>query len=191
VQIRHKKEARVKRFIVYGSLIIPLVAGTAWAQDETPMLDRGTRELSISGQIEVPDLDEIDYDLDFSYGYFFRDGWEAGFRVAAADFGGLDRLAVAGFTEFNFNRGGKWVPFIGGGLGLISADFGDNISLQSELDDDGLVFNVEGGGKYFVRSYMAISLSIDFQVATEDLFATGDAIEDNLSSINVGMRYYF
>lgn len=181
----------MKKIIVYGSFIIPLIAGTAWAQDEEPMLDRGTRELSISGQIDVPDLDEIDYDLDFSYGYFFRDGWEAGIRISAADFGGADRAALAGFTEFNFNRGGKWVPFIGGGLGLISADFEDEISLQSELDEDGVVFNVEGGGKYFVRSYMAISLSIDFQLATEDIFEADEAIEDNLSSINVGMRYYF
>lgn len=183
----------MKQVIVYATFVIALLAGTAaWAQEDgTPMLDRGTRELSIAGQIEIPDLDEIDYDLDFSYGYFFRDGWEAGIRISAADFGGADRASLGGFTEFNFNRTGKWVPFIGGGLGLISADFEDNISLQSELDDDGLVFNVEGGGKYFIRPYIAISLSVQFEVATEDLFATDDAIEDSLSRINVGMRYYF
>jgi hypothetical protein len=57
-------------------------------------------------------------------------------------------------------------------------------------DNDGLLFDVEGGVKCFMRPYMAISFAIDFQFSTDDVFETGEAIEDNLSSINVGMRYY-
>lgn len=183
----------MKKYIVCGALIIPMFAGSAWAQDDgdTPMLDRGTREFGIAGQIEIVESDEIDYDIDGSYGYFFRDGWEAGIQVSAADFGGQDRIELSGFTEYNFRRDRKWVPYIGGGLGLISADFDDDISIGTPIDDDdGLTFNVEGGAKYFVRPYMAISLSIDFTVATEDIFETDDEIEDNLSSIKIGMRYY-
>jgi len=181
--------------------IVPISLGTlafgvATAQEQQdsdlPMLDRGTQEFSVSGRIDVPELDELDYDLDGSYGYFFRDGWEAGIRVAAADFGGQDRIEIGGFTEYNFLRTQRWVPYVGGGIGLISADFDDDISLGTPIDDeDGLIFDVEGGAKYFLRPYMALSIGIDFKFATEDVFATGEEIEDNLSSIKIGMRYYF
>ena len=168
-------------------------AGVATAQqDGNPLLERGTQELSISGRLDLPDFDELDYDLDGSYGYFFRDGWEAGMEVTAADFGGRDRIEIAGFTEYNFRRNSDLVPYIGGGIGLVSADFDDSIVLGTPIDaDDGLVFDVEGGVKFFVRPYMAISAGIDFKFSTDDVFATDDAIADNLTSIKLGMRYYF
>lgn len=157
----------------------------------TPMLDQGTKELSVAGRIEFPDFDKVNYDIDTSYGYFFRDGWETGVRVGAADFGGVDRLSFSGFTEYNFNRNQNWVPYIGAGLGLASVEFNRGIDASTDLDDDGWVFDMETGIKWFVRPYMAITTSIDFQVATDDIFATGDAVADNLTSLRLGMRFYF
>lgn len=168
-----------------------VLASPAYGQQTTPMLDQGTRELSVAGRVEFPDFDEVDYDLNASYGYFFRDGWETGVRVGAADFGGVDRFNISGFTEYNFNRNRNWVPYIGAALGLASVEFDDGVDASTDLDDDGWVFDVETGIKWFVRPYMAITTSIDFQVATDDIFATGDAVEDNLTSIRLGMRFYF
>ncbi|MGW8370593.1 MAG: outer membrane protein [Gammaproteobacteria bacterium] len=169
------------------------LAGSVSAQErETPMLDRGTQELSVAGRIDIPELDEWDYDLDGSYGYFIRDGWEVGVQVAAADLDGQDRLELSGFTEYNFRREHTWVPYVGAGIGLVSANFDDDIDIGTPIDDDdGLLFDVEGGVKYFMRPYMAISLAIDFKFSTENVFETGQEIKDNLSSIKVGMRYYF
>jgi hypothetical protein len=184
----------VKQLNIYGALIgsIALALPAMAQEDETPMLDRGTKEFGVAGQIDIPELDELDYDLDGSYGYFFRDGWEAGIELSAADFGGEDRLEITGFTEYNFRREQRWVPFVGGGLGLIAVDFDEDVTVTTPVDDeDGLLFDVEGGVKYFLRPYMALSVSIDFKFATEDVFATDDEIEDNLSSIRLGMRYYF
>jgi len=168
-----------------------MIASTGYAQQTTPMLDRGTKELSVSGRLELPDFEKIDYDIDTSYGYFFQDGWEVGVQLAASDFGGTDRLDVTGFTEYNFNRESNIVPYVGGALGLATVDFDDGLGLDSDLDDDGWIFNVETGIKWFLRPYMAITTSIDFKVATDDIFATGDQIEDNLTSIRIGMRFYF
>lgn len=183
----------MKNLLISASLAAALAAGTASAQDNVdPMLDRGTREIGLAGNIDITELDEIDYNLDGIYGYFFRDGWEAGVVISASDRnGGMDHVSVGGFTEFNFRRDRQWVPFVGGGLSLFSADFDDDISLASELDDDGVVFEVEGGAKWFLRDYMAFTISIDFQLATDDIFLVDEEIEDNLSSINIGMRYYF
>lgn len=169
------------------------IAAPAVAQqdDGTPLLDRGTRELSISGRLEAPGLDELDYDLDGSYGYFFRDGWEAGVEVAASDFGGTDRFDIAGFTEYNFMRESNLVPYIGAGIGLVTVDIDDGIGLSTDLDEDSTVFDIEGGVKWFVQPYMAITGAIDFKFSPDDVFATGDEIEDNLTSLKLGMRYYF
>lgn len=156
------------------------------------MLDRGTKEISVSGRIEFPDWEEIDYDLDGSYGYFVRDGWEVGTQIGAADFGDVDRVDVGLFTEYNFNRRKRWVPYIGAALGVGSVSFDDSFDAGSDLDDgDGWVFEVETGVKWFIRPYMAISTAINFQVATDDIFATDDNIEDNLSTFLIGMRFYF
>ena len=185
-------------FTTAGMLMATVAAAQGGAGQEQedgefiPMLERGTQELSLSGTLDLPDLDELDYDIEGSYGYFFRDGWEAGVAVSAADLGGQDRIEVGAFTEYNFRRNQTLVPYVGGGLGIISADFGDDVVLGTPIDDeDGLVFNVEGGVKFFLRRYMAISASIAFKVSTEDVFETDEAIEDSLNSIRIGMRYYF
>lgn len=158
----------------------------------TPLLNRGTQELSVAGRLDIIRADELDYDLEGSYGYFFRDGWEVGAQIVAADFGGRDRLEIAGFTEYNFIRNSDLVPYVGGGIGIVTADFDRNIVIGTPLDDDdGLVFDVEGGVKFFVRPYMAISIGINFKFATEDVFETFNEIEDNLTSLKIGMRYYF
>ncbi len=175
-------------------LIFVGVAAPATAQEEPirPLLDRGTQEVTVSGRVDLPGLDEVDYDLDGSYGYFFRDGWEVGGQIEASDTGGADRIELTGFTEYNFRRNNDLVPYIGGGIGLVSADFDESLVIDSPVtDEDGLVFDVEGGVKYFLRSYMAFSAAIDFKVSTEDVFATDEEIEDNLTNLKLGMRYYF
>lgn len=167
-------------------------AAVAQQQQVTPLLEQGTQELSISGNLELPESDELDYDIDGSYGYFIRDGLEIGGRVGASDFGGQDRFEISGFAEYNFMRDSNLVPYVGGGIGLVTADFGDDLVVGTPIDDDdGLVFDIEGGVKYFLQEYMAISAGIDFKLSTEDVFAAGEEIEDNLTSIKIGMRYYF
>lgn len=164
-------------------------AGQSW----TPMLDQGTKEFSVSGRLEFPDFEEFDYDLDGSYGYFVRDGWELGVQVGASDFGGADRVDVGVFTEYNFNRDKRWVPYVGAaiGLGSFSYDSG-SFDTETDLDDgDGAVFDIETGIKWFIRPYMAVSSAINFKFATDDVFATDDSIKDNLTSVRIGMRFYF
>jgi hypothetical protein len=175
-------------------LALVCLASPVVAQESatTPLLSKGTQELSVSGRLELPESDELDYDIDGSYGYFFRDGWEVGVQVLAADFGGRDRLEISGFTEYNFKRQTNIVPYLGGAIGLVTADFDNDVVLSTTInDDDGLVFDMEGGVKFFVRPYMAVSLAINFKFATDDVFATDNSVEDNLTSVKIGMRYYF
>lgn len=158
-----------------------------------PLLSQGTQEISVAGRLEFPDFDRLDYDLDGSYGYFVRDGWEVGARVGASDFGGVDRVDLGVFTEYNFNRDQMWVPYVGVavGIGAVSFDDGDFSSSTELNDDEGVIFDIEAGVKWFLRSNFAISTAINFQFATEDVYATDDEIEDNITTLQIGMRYYY
>lgn len=178
-----------------GLSLSTMAALPAFALDagETPMLNEGTQEISVAGRLEFPGFEDLNYDIDLSYGYFLKDGWEVGAQVGAADFAGTNRLDIGLFTEYNFLRHQWWVPYINAAIGVAAIDFdSDNFDASTNLDDeDGLIFDIETGIKWFVRPYMAISTAINFQFSPDDVFATDDEIEDNLTTIQVGMRFYF
>lgn len=159
------------------------------------MLDQGTKELGLSGMLEWPDFDEIDFDIDVTYGYFVRDGWEVGGRVLGADVSGVERFDISVFTEYNFNRQSNMVPFIGASVGVAEVSFPDSgLDVDSTLgfdDEEATVFGIQGGIKWFLRPYMAISTSIAFNVSTDDIYAADDELKDNLTRFRLGLRYYF
>src|SRR5690606_1642548 len=152
-----------------------LAAGALQAQESgPPMLDQGTKELGLSGTIEWPEFEEVDFDIDATYGYFFRDGWEVGGRVLGADIGGVERFDISVFTEYNFNRQSNTVPFIGASVGVAEVSFpesGAEFDTTIDFDDDeATVFSITGGVKWFLRPYMAISTAISFNVSTDDIY---------------------
>ncbi len=181
-------------------LAIALISATATSainaqQSDRPMLDQGTRELALSGTLEFPDFDEVDFNIDASYGYFLRDGWELGVRVLGSDLGGVERFDISGFTEYNFNRNTNMVPFVGASIGVadFSYDGGTLTGVRGDQDENGsaTVVELQAGIKWFVRPYMAISTAIGFNLSSDDVFATGDDLVDNLTRFRIGLRYYF
>lgn len=186
----------MNRFTQYILVLLsfPLIAGTAVAQQVNPMLSEGTRELSLSGNLEFPEFEEIDFDINASYGYFISDGWEVGGQVVGADIAGIERFDVGIFTEYNFNRGSNMVPFVGASVGIATASFDSDFDLDTTLgvdDEEATVFSFSGGIKWFVRDYMAVSTSIGFNVSTDDIYAADDELADNLTRFKIGLRYYF
>ena len=161
--------------------------------DNLPMLGQGTKELALSGNIEIPEFEDIDFDIDMSYGYFLRDGWEIGIRAIGADVAGVERFSFSGFTEYNFNRNSNTVPYIGASVGLTDVDF-SNLNFDSTLkpnDDKTTDFALQAGVKWFVRPYMAITTSIGFTVSSEDIYLADNSFHDSLTRFHIGLRYYF
>lgn len=187
----------MKSLPVLMSLLLSVSATSLYAQDNgQPMLQQGTKELALSGTIEIPEIDELDFDIDASYGYFIRNGWEIGVRALGSDLGGIERFNFGGFTEYNFNRRTNMVPFIGASVGIATVSFDglSNIDTTSTLapnDENSTVFGIQAGVKWFVRPYMAISTSIGFDVSTDDIYLADDSLEDNLTRFRLGLRYYF
>ena len=144
-----------------------------------PNLSKGVQEFGISGNINF--ADDIAYNVDLSYGYFFKDNWQIGFGLGVQGEDSDFNLGLGLFTEYNFVGKSKWVPFIG-----FSAEWA---SLDSDaLDANSIGLGIDLGVKYFIRENLAVSFSIGAEYAFDDVFPGGD---DFAQTINIGTRFYF
>ncbi|MHC4375205.1 MAG: hypothetical protein ACYS26_01275 [Planctomycetota bacterium] len=162
-------------------LSLPGKAFSAFSSDELPDLSAGRQELGLSGNINFSD--DVAYNIDLSYGYFFKDNWELGFT--ANSFGRDDfNLGIGLFTEYNWTfEDSKWVPYVGGAVkwARVSTD---------DVSENSVAFTGELGVKYFIRSDVSLFSSFNFDWSPDDVFGIGDEIEDSAQNINFGLRFY-
>ena len=150
------------RIVLPTAFLLLVLAPTLHAEQTRPMLDKGTQELALSGTIEMPEFEEVDYDIDVSYGYFVKDGWEVGGRALGAEVGESERFDFSVFTEYNFNRESNIVPYIGASVGIATVDFDDfdfDTTLTPEDDESTVVRN--SGRHQVVRAALYGGNNID------------------------------
>ncbi len=160
------------------------------ADNSLPMLSAGTQELGIGGSLDLND--GVAWDLNFTYGWFIQDNWEVGFAVdwSGEDGDLLQNSRFGLFTEYNFATGTKWVPYAG--LGVSYAATGDRFVGDEEVfGAEGFAFTGELGLKYFIRSHMAVYAGVNYSWSPDDVFGVADEIGDNLTNVEIGMRFYF
>jgi hypothetical protein len=152
---------------------------------QEPMLQRGTKELSLTGFFDFENEGDALIDIRGAYGFFPRDYLEVGGLVQiAGDFDDTFRYELGGFAEYHiiqwaFLRAPRAVPYLGADLSLSFVD--------SDITEDNaaLLFRPRAGVKWFIRDYFAIDTSIFFALATDDLFPNkaGD-----LDFYDIGLR---
>lgn len=163
------------------------LGGTAFAQEETPMLKAGTQELGLSGNLDFDDPGgDLSLDIFGSYGYFIQDYVEVGGKVGyvRAEGGDVEIFSLGAFGEYNFPASVIGVPFIGLGLDYSYADIYDE-------DNDAFVFTPAAGVKWFITEYFAIDTRLFFNWASEDLYVNDGEVEDTNWGLTLGLRTYF
>ena len=170
-----------------------------------PMLEAGTRELTVQGNFDLEGGSDFQWNLAIGYGYFLTDGWEIGINGNFSDRGSLESYGAAVFTEYNFNRQSRWVPYIGASVGWQQSDYDGTLRV---IEDDGEIIGLERidgkedavtvtaylGLKYFISRNIAIAGQLQGTWAGEDLFGDGsdvDDFDDWRTSFVIGMRFYF
>lgn len=144
-----------------------------------PNLSVGVQEFGLSGNVDY--ADDIAYNLNLSYGYFFKENWQIGFIASVAGVESDANFGLGLFTEYNFVGATKWVPFVG-----FSANWA---RLSSDaLDSDSIALGLDVGIKYFIRENLALSFSIGADYAFDDVFPGGD---DFQRTVKIGTRFYF
>jgi hypothetical protein len=150
-----------------------------------PLLQRGTKELALSGTFDFQNEGDALIDITGRYGYFLQNNLEVGgFAELAGDFDQTFRYGLGAFAELHFPywafMQGRTVPYLGADLGLsfIDTDIGS--------DNAALIFRPRAGLKWFIRDYFAIDTSFFFALATDDLFPNQT---NDLDPYDIGMRF--
>jgi hypothetical protein len=164
-------------------------AGSPMAQ--SPLLQRGTQELGLSGTLDIQQESRAVLDLSGRFGYFPRENLEiGGFAEVSSNFNEFSRYGLGGFAEFHVPRfallQGRAIPYVGADLGLEFVD----TSLGE--DNAALIFRPRIGLKWFVRDYFAIDTNVFVAVATDDLFPNKrNDLDPYDVGIQLGLRIYF
>lgn len=140
--------------------------------DGLPMLDTGVQELGLSGKLNWEE--DTVYSFDISYGRFFTPNWLLGGEAGISGVDSDKDYRAGLFAEYNFLTNTKWVPFIRATAGYVHPNTGD----------DGGLFDLDAGVKYFIRSNLAISGSVGGGWTTN-----GDSNFEK--QINLGLKFYF
>jgi hypothetical protein len=157
-----------------------------------PLLQRGTKELALSGTFDVQHEGDAFLDLRGSYGFFPRNYLEVGgFAQIAGDFDETFRYELGGFGEYHvaawaFLQAPRALPYLGADLSLSFLD--------SDVTEDNaaLIFRPRAGVKWFIRDYFAIDTSFFFALATDDLFPnTQNDLDPYDLGFRLGLRVYF
>jgi hypothetical protein len=165
-----------------ATMCLLVLAGSVLAQEQAPLLSRGTQELALSGLLDFENRGDVTLDLIGRYGYFLRDNLEVG-GVAqfSGNFDDAFRYGLGGFAEYHFPHllTPRVVPYVGADvlLSFVDTDFGD--------DNAALTFEPRVGLKWFIRDYFAVETHVFGALATDDLYQNK---EDELDFYDVGLR---
>ncbi|MGE9268054.1 MAG: hypothetical protein ACQKBY_08150 [Verrucomicrobiales bacterium] len=150
------------------------------ADSSLPDLSEGTQEFGVAGSVNW--ADDVIYNVDLTYGYFFRDNWQIGFATKVSGVESDVAFGLGLFTEYNWVCDSKWVPFLG-----FSAEW-KHLDSDTVFDGDSIGLGLDLGVKYFIRQNVAVSFSIGADYAFDDVLPGGD---DFAKTINIGTRFYF
>jgi hypothetical protein len=181
--------------VVCALTLLLCVASSALAQG--PLLQRGTKELALSGLFDFQNEGDALFDLRVTYGVFPRDALEVGgLAEIQGDFDETFRYELGGFAEYHLLAFGflraprtgapRAVPYLGADLSLSFVD--------SDVTEDNaaLIFRPRAGVKWFITDYFAIDTNLFVAVATDDLFPNHTHDLDPYDiGLRLGLRVYF
>ncbi len=203
----------MKATLVKTLLLATLLSGASTAAMATEgWYGRADVGWSVDGALDVGSGDDLDFEDDWSQHLGLGYAYQNGFRLEAElahrdnDFQDLDGSARAWAAMANlyydFNRGGKFEPYVGVGVGGASIE-AKGVAGPISFDDDDTVFAYQGmvgvavglteqldldiGYRYFVAQDASFSGSIDVE-GPEPFSFDGDYTHQ---AVTVGLRYQF
>ncbi len=172
-------------YLIFAFALVFVFSGITMAQQITPMIQEGTEELGLTGNLDFESpAGSVDWFIRGSYGRFLTPLMEAGAFASytrAAD-GDIHQITAGLFGEYHFLPEGQieqpFIPYIGSDLGLL---INDNKGAEDNLV---AVIAPRVGFKWFIRDYVAVDTNLFVSFASDDIY-----INDNeLDSYDVGMR---
>jgi OOP family OmpA-OmpF porin len=174
--------------LICGLTAAPAAATEGW-------YGRADAGYSVDGNVEAFDFEfdlEDDWMADVALGYAFQNGFrtdaELSWRNNEVDLFDEDAEVLAGMFNvfYDFNRGGRFQPYIGAGVGYGQLDFDD-------LDDSGLAYQAMAGVGIAVSERATIDVGYRYFVMDDlelDLDGPTDVSYEH-QAVTVGLRWQF
>lgn len=161
-----------------------------------------TEEYRLNGSIDFDTIAGTELDIEAGYGYFFQDYTEAGVLVGVADNDYVTTLSLGGFLEYNFDTDTEFTPFVGAELSVLYSDVevetvivnpetGETSTGSDDESTTALALGIYAGAKYFIADNLAISARVFLEVATDDVYAEEDGLNNVDSGIDFGLRFFY
>ena len=182
----------MKRIILATVISAMAITGTAWAE-VTPNINEGTKQLSLNGSYDANHALDYQLVLGGGFAYFVMDSWQIGGVVGWSSNDLADSLELGIVTEYDFNTGSAWVPFVKAGILYAGVELDDDVYNNSgQADGDTWIGRLGAGVKYFFRDDIAIALAVNYDKAGDDLYFDdeGDVDDYNIKAV-LGLEFFF
>ncbi len=171
----------MKRYI--SSSIFVLFISSLFASAQMWPLTEGTQELQISGSLEWGGPAGDTKELTLGYGYFTVEGLELGPRISVFDMEDSTQYEITAFSEYHFMAAENVTPYVGVEFGYYNNDAAENSAAGT------LGFAL--GCKFFILEDIAIDTSLNYTLATADVFFSDSKYESERASLEVGLRFFY
>lgn len=166
-----------------AALLCTLLAINASAS----LLPAGTSELGLSGGVDFDSPSGTQIDFSTFYGYFVDDYFEVGLKLDLYNDDDYTAWAIGPKVEQNYDIGIELAPYVGASLMYATIDG----PAGGDGDKSALVFGVEGGAKYFVTEYFAVSGALVLELATDKIYPSDGEMKKHDIRLEFGVRTFF
>lgn len=167
-----------------ATLAAVTLAGGAFAAN----LDVGTKEVKASGTVDFDTVADTLIALDVGIGTFPIDNVEVGVEGLISDDDIVTTYGIGVFSDFFFPMDQYVIPYAGVNLALVGAEV--DLGPTNE-DSTALQFGIDLGGAWFITEDLAVDTKLLFRVATDDIYAEQDGVENTDWRLVLGLRYFF
>ncbi len=143
---------------------------------------RGTQEIALRGSYTYNQPDGDVLDMMFAYGFFFRDRLEAGPVLEWHDSDSISLWSAGVFTEYTYDLGYPFYPYLGGRLLYLNTDRAGN---------DGAALGFSLGFKIILINDVALDFGLHQTLATDDIYQTDDGANHTLTYVGLGLRFFY
>lgn len=168
--------------VIVSLLCIVLSASIASAT----LLPEGTSELALSGLVDFDTASGTQIDLSVFYGYFVQDLLQGGLKLSLYNDDDYTGWSIGPRVEQNFDIGTELAPFAAASLVFTTID-----GPAGYGDKNAFILGVEGGAKYFITEYFAISGALVLELATDKIYRSDGDTKRHDIRLEFGVRTYF
>jgi opacity protein-like surface antigen len=149
--------------------------------------DQGTVEAGAAFSLDFEGANGATLSGDFLGGYFIMDGVLLGGTVGVYNDDALTLLSGFATVEQHFETDSPWLPYVGAKLGVMhsKADFGDSSDSITAM-----AIGATGGIKFYITEMAALDLSLNFVLASDDVFVADGEPESFDIALKGGLRFF-